>query len=355
MAVCLGLAACTGGTAVVSARPAASRPARPDAAPPAPDAPSGRDAAAASNRVLAPGNIDALDWILIERPLEGLPRGPAGLRLLAQQVAKQDPAGAYVLDYLDGKQPPRDLEARVARIRAALATSQRSLAFAALLHRDLAEWCLDETAAGARTPEQEELLGAALAEIRERAEIWRAEIFDGKLDPFLGRAERPFQWQMMTKAGPPRDVVRWYDFEGRTWGGQGPAITRAYLARHPLGERMAVPVVRDPGCLDVDTVGVFDVVRASAGLGATCSVQLGRPDASVAADLPRGVLVTWADVVRAADARNHAALVRALSTPGPSIPAPLLLPALRERVAAPSKDRWQDQELRERLDDAWLF
>lgn len=323
LAVCLGLAACGGG--------APKRAATPDAT-----APASAPAATMGKRWMTPEGIDAAEWAIVRwyAAQWGGRMAPtlAEVREEIRTALPGDPAGDYLLSLIDGP-PPADLATRVARVRAALKTPQRSLALVALAWRDLAEWCLDAAPAARRTPAERVLLHDALAELAATGAAWREEIFTEKLDPFLARDTRPFQHVMMSKAGPPATQSAYSNVSVAHWDDEilgDVELTREYLARHPLGEPLELPVARGCG-LGADVLRPFDVITVPAG--GTCRATI----AGFEVDLPRGADLTYADLLRLVYEQNRAALD---ALPSGS-PAPLLVPAYRAAgKTAAALDAW---------------
>ncbi|MBI5537594.1 MAG: radical SAM protein [Deltaproteobacteria bacterium] len=360
-AVCLGLAACRGAEPppVAPAPPAqvvsAPVPAVSSAPPQAVDA--GQSEAPTTERLVSRYGFDLLDWMILEMYMGRL-RSPVPARL--EMLAPKDPGFGYLATYLAGPRP-QDLVQRAAQMRAALATRQRSLQLGLLMWRDLTEWCLDGPTPATRTEEQKKTLREAMGSVRDATNRWRTEIFDQKLEPFMNR-DGEVRGFFRSKAGPPPELIMGEKAAQKHWPNAA-QLTRDYLTQHPLGEQMLLRMTPSAGASIErltpqgrapvkagDKLGVFDLLMVGPGKGASLTLTSGTESAAVA--LPAGTELTYGDVLRLAYEQNRAALdSKVQQTSGPEA-SPLLLPALRAKIASSGDP---EQRLRIRLDDLWMF
>jgi len=395
MALCLGLGSCAGADTrgappAGPAAPTKSHPAPPTKSRPAVErtAPQerpalGRPAKGPARRVTALGNLvrigrnDALEVLMVRWMRTQVP-GPSRVTLavVKQQVNKllgHDPAGKYLVARLGAKRSGA-LLSRLAAIRAALRTKQRSLSFASLLLRDLAEWCMDETPAAKRSVAERKALRTTLRALEKRTRQWRKEIFAQKLSPFLTRdygVARPF---MMLKslhvriADPVLAMVAAKRYQlSRTRRRQ---FAATFLRGQPLARSMRLDMSVAPGrALERITpsrkirasgkvhLDVFDLLRVGSSGSVTVDLVADRKILQVV--LPAGSEVTWADVVRLAYEQHRAPLDRwARSWPRPGANLAMQIPALRSRlgrISSKGKTARQHRLLTWRLVNAWMY
>ena len=330
-----------------------------------------------------------LGWYVSQ--MKGAP-APAG----QPAVATDDPGAAFVRRFVAGDLP-LDGTALAAAVRDALDSRHRSLALASVCWRALAERVLDGPGPGSRTVAERTALREALFDIDTTAAAWRRDIYTRRLSPYLERGRRHllhrFEMSKALRPPPPgvllardTDVERWGAPAGRPVGAREPpppvadtdAATRdAWLTAHPWaghlqirldGPRAAGVVVRSAsGERAVDgatAVGPFEVVVTPKRGRGDVPATLSSDERSVAVSLPRGVELTWPDLVRLADDQGGDALAAAVdatlgSRDRPAYDAlpptePLLLPALRRRAAADAAAR-ERERLAPWFADFWLF
>jgi len=237
----------------------------------------------------------------------------------------RDPAGAYFLRHIDGSLP-RDIEGCCQAVRESLDTKERSLAFAALLTRNLLECCMNGPAPADRSPTERKALRDTMAQLRAAAEAWRREIFAKKLDPYLmrGRKFAPYAHDA-SKASRPhaawirltRDLAmeRW---DGKRYGPRGNVVRDSvdgFLERHPCAEPLQLDLSGlDPGLRIVPenpehtataTIGPWDLLvvpEKYVRIGVRSHVD---PDKrSFAVTLPAGTELTYIDLVVLVDRAN---------------------------------------------------
>lgn len=279
-----------------------------------------------------------------------------------------DPGWNFWARYRDGELPAGPAE-RAAAVREALQTAERSPAFGNLLWRALVEAVLDGPPAAERSGAERRALRDALDELRTAAEAWRRETVERRLDPYLARGRTTLHYRFeLSKAliRPPAWVDLARDTAVERWGRGGAAAEalEGWTERHPFGEALGLAIavggdkvwrVVDGACVETEaewTLGPLDLLFARQGPEAA-KVTVGWGDEeSWEVELPTGMLLTWADVVRLVHEQHGAALAEAGerfvrgASPGQDgarAGNPLFLPLARERRAA----AW--------LADFWLF
>jgi AdoMet-dependent heme synthase len=272
-------------------------------------------------------------------------------------VVGKDPAWAFFDEFKTGKRPEKIAE-RAGRVKEALKTEQRSLAFAALMWRYTSEPLLDGPPAAERTAEDRRLLRESLAAMDKAATAWRAEIFTKRLDPYLLLGpQRLNAGFMRSKAGPkPGESERFSLSRGlneKRWGkyafagtpmeegwasSEIPRLAKDFLEKAPpyaahlrlpfiLSDKGKLEIVNAAGTKTIEEkgdVGIFDVIivpkqDAPVVMRIDCGEQftLNAPKHQrtiLEVRLPPDAELTWMDVVRLADEQNHEALNTAAQT-----------------------------------------
>jgi hypothetical protein len=301
-------------------------------------------------------------------------QGPSVTTLKQQvkQVLGKDPAGPYLLSRLSNKQPV-GLSGRLGAIHAALKTRQRSLSFASLLARDLAEWCLDQTPAAKRTPADRKAIRKTLQALERQSRKWRRDVFAHKLSPFLTRnygVARPFMLLKSLQVRITDPAVAMVAAKRY----QLPFLRRrhiaaAYLKGRPVARSMRLRFTVAPGQAlarlsaagktRVRGNGYLDVLHVLRvpSRGAAITIQMANQTLRVT--LPAGSELTWADLLRLVYEQHRALLdprARSGQTHGPNFS--LQIPALRAWLASPAGaglTAQQQRALRWRLLHAWMF
>jgi hypothetical protein len=202
------------------------------------------------------------------------------------------------------------------------------LALGGLLLRSLTEAALDGPGPAERDGEAAVLLRETLELLRSTIEGWRQTIAAIRSDPYLARERRPIRYRFeMSKALIPAPA--WLDLARETaierWGtaGEGEATVQEHLDRHPFGEELAIRVVTWSAAMwkvdgatcvegaDGTALGPFDMVILTALEGSTdptrtVTVAWGEGEEEpLDVELPQGVLLWWADIVRLAYEQNR--------------------------------------------------
>jgi hypothetical protein len=343
---------------------------------------------------------DILRWYGVGIAPEGRQRGLS--KVPPPAAMTNDPAYAF-LNAMENGQLPTELERLAEHVAEALKTSQRSLAFSALLWRATAEWSMKNDPAK-RTDGDRKLLRDILAAIEKATAAWRAEIFEKKLEPYLARGRTPvFHRFEMTKAVLPTppwlELIR--DTEAERWGGpaecadvkvtRDPEPLEGWLDRHPYAEAMILGVevesrsgihkVNAAGRIKLkitDTLSVFDVLTTGdREVILTVCPKMGK---AVFVTLPPRLELSYVDLLELAYSQNTTKLDRVAAelfekTFKPYQPVgeinPLLMPAVMklkadaDRNAAadgdPVNPRWSDPaqtrriQIRYWLADFWMF
>lgn len=279
-----------------------------------------------------------------------------------------DPGWRFFVRWRDGDLPAGLVE-RAAAVREALATAERSPALGNLLWRALVEAVLDGPPAVERTAAERTALRETLGELRAAVESWRREVVDRRLDPYLARDRTVPRYRFEMSKALIR-VPEWVDLARDTaierWGrgGRSAEALDGWVDRHPFGEALGLTIVvgedkvwrvEGGACVETEiewTLGPLDVIYARQGPEAA-KVTVGWGEAERReVELPTGMALCWADVVRLAWEQHREALEReggrlvAGAYPGESAARaanPLFLPLARQRGAA----AW--------LADFWLF
>jgi len=144
---------------------------------------------------------------------------------------------------------PQDMVERCTMVCNALETEQRSLSLAALCWRVVSEPLFDPNTAIVYSESDRQVIRDTLAAIKQKAHVWRLEIFVMNLDPYLsnGRWTEPPRF-MYSKAGPrPGDIERYAlskDLNEERWGvGDDPDTRKAaeaYLLEHRYADQMDI-------------------------------------------------------------------------------------------------------------------
>lgn len=384
MAVCLGLASCAGvdTRAGRPADPAKSRPGVERATPPKRTVrvhpkPTGPRRVVLRSTPARIGTNDALE-VLMLRWMRTQTQGRAKLPVatVLQEIKKtlgSDPAGGYLLSRLSSR-APSGLTQRMAAIEAALKTKQRSLSFAALLYRDLAEWCLDETRAAKRTAAERKSLRTTLSLLEKRTRQWRREVFAQKLSPFLTRDFGSPRSFMLLKSGHMRirdralavvatkryqvSLFRRRQLAASFLQGQPFARSMRLQLSVPAGSRLdrltGALKTRLRGSTHVD---IFDRLRVGSGKSVTVGLQVANRALRVV--LPASTELTWADLLRLAYEQHRTVLdpwARGWRHRGANLA--LQIPSLRAQLAqTPSQGNTANQhhQIAWRLLSAWMF
>jgi len=294
----------------------------------------------------------------------------------AKAALASDPAGKYLAAVKAGKWP-KELAKRAKRIKNALKTKFRSLAFISLLWRDLALWCLDHP--GPRTAEEKKLVADTLDLLRKTAASWQKEIIKGKIDTFISSAPAGrHHFFMMSKAYFPHEAFRSAKAElsMEHWGLKNATeeVSDEVLAAHPLGDAMKLDFEKTKGPeLEMvsgeksakvgkkGSMGVFDVlVVPGAGSDTATVLSFKAGDSAFKVALPAGEEVGYADILRLAYEQNKKemdeAAENAVMTYSLKTTSPLLLPALEAMAGTLTGDDASKGEAAKRLAlDLWLF
>ncbi|MBN1773714.1 MAG: radical SAM protein [Deltaproteobacteria bacterium] len=266
-----------------------------------------------------------------------------------------DPGWRFFERYRDGELPA-GLAERAAAVHEALGTAEHSPALGNLLWRTLVEVVLDGPSAEERSLAERQAVRDVLGELRTAVEAWRREVAERQLDPYLARGRTMLRYRFeMSKAliRPPVWVDLARDTAVERWGRGGPhaEALEGWVDRHPFGEALALTIaagedkvwrVEDGACVETEpewTLGPLDLLFARQGPEAAKVTVGWGEDERREVELPAGMMLTWADVVRLAFEQHGEALAEAGLRPG----NPLFLPLARERRAA----AW--------LADFWLF
>lgn len=400
IAVCLGLAACSGpsrdgspeGRGTVSRPPAAPATRRVEAPRPAAEpAPARAPAPRATAAKVEPkpaaailvNGMDGLEMSIMEwyRANAGQFPEPAvqKAKKRLQKILGHDPAGKFLLSFMSSKRPVA-LKDRSEGIEKALATPQRSLSLISFLVRDLAEWCLDSKKPQDRDPSERKLVRETLKAISSTMETWRKDVLDKRLEPFVQRSRYAFRPFVVSKAGfrRPRFVDPLLKQIGhKRWGASlgTQAISDAYLRAHPyaLSMRLSFRVAAGSGLVKVTPgkttgktttlkkkgwIDVFDLLSVPRK-GRKIRLVFGSGRYTLNVALPSGAELTWADLLRLAYEQNKARIASfAARPPSPLLPQPFLLPFFRARLFSMEASRQSDVELprlRWHVISMWMF
>jgi radical SAM protein with 4Fe4S-binding SPASM domain len=316
------------------------------------------------------GGLEGAIVVWYARALGGRERGLTGdvRSPVVPADPPDDPGWSFWVRYRDGELPA-DLAGRTAAVRDALQTGERSPALGNLLWRALVEAVLDGSPAAERSAGERLALRETLEELRTAVEAWRGAVAEQRLDPYLARGRTMLRYRFeLSKAliRPPAWVGLARDTAVERWGRGGAAAEalEGWAERHPFGEALGLTIVVgadkvwrvvDGACVEPATewtLGPFDLLFARQGPEpARVTVGWGE-DERREVELPAGMMLTWADVVRLVHEQHGAALAEAGerfvrgASPGDDgarAGNPLFLPLAREREAAV----W--------LADFWLF
>ena len=336
----------------------------------------------------------------------GGPGAPSeeNVRKMAQEKLGSDPAGEYLLRFMDGERP-ESLKERAENIRECLRTKHHSLALAGLLWRDVAEWCLDGTHPSKRSGEECETLRALVRLLDRTMCDWRLEALKGKIAVFFDRVAAPKTFSL-NKAGmpmtprPPLPVLskeHWVKIMEKI--SKSPEMMKAledYLdaCKSFAGMEVSFTVAGNSGLVIVsdgkfnavkedDALGLFEIIIVPEVSTPTLTIPLGKTaGADINVKLPKNTELTYADLLRLAYEQNGESLDKLAASDrvweAEDFPKPLLLPALRaaersllkeiekEQSALKERDdekgrnrleekRRQLTEIRKRLAQIWLF
>lgn len=324
---------------------------------------------------------------MVQRANGGGADAPSGedVRRLVQENLGDDPAGKYILDFMDGKRPD-SLQDRVKDIRRCLATKHHSLALTGLLWRDVAEWCLEGTHPSKRSGEECETLRTTVVLLARTTRSWRVEALQDKIAVFLDREKAP-RMSPQSKAMPNRKLWRARQAARNHWRNvlaemsKSPEMMRAleeYLdaCQSAAEMKMSFTASKSSGLViftgegrsevkDEDALGLFDIIIVPEDAAPTVVIPLGgAAEADLGVKLPKGTELAYADVLRLAYEQNGGYLDSLLKSDkvqqAADFPWPLLLPALRaeeqslleemekEETALKAKG---DEEARQRLEE----
>ena len=369
LAVGLGLAACSRPPASVDAPSAVEveEPIKLDAAPEASALAPTSEATAPEGTLTSSAATPTNDiGPLLIRWHSACLQGQASLPNVEARLDERvgsDPVRPFLERLLTGAQPPAWAQ-RASQVRAATRSSQRSLHLVSLLWRDVALWCFDGPSVETRSESDRLLLRETMATLARTAKAWREEIFAAKLDPFLRRDDPRFRRSFLSKAGPPRHLVRAMRSSRKHWSSDGSAaVTHAWLQAHPFAESIELELRLPPGSSmrvndqptpGVVQVGLFDVVAVGPG---PTGVRVKHRGRWLSVRLPASALISHPDLLRLVYEQNGATLDADVKGDGSDLTEALLLPALRALVerlekAGPANELHQ---ARRRLFDAWLF
>jgi hypothetical protein len=273
---------------------------------------------------------------------------------------------------------PKDLKKRTQRIKAALKTKFRSLAFISLLWRDLALWCLEGPGPGKRMAEETKLLAETLDLLEKTAADWKKEIIKNKVDAFISaKPQARHHWFMMSKALFPHEQFRaaMANLSMEHWGLEKYTddVSDDVLLAHPFGDglRLEFKASKGSGLEKVSggkatavksksSLGIFETLRVPAagkGDAPVLTFQVGSSTYKVS--LPAGADLCYGDILRLVYEQNekemNEAAVTALVGYGEPPPSPLLLPALENKAKkAPETDAAKALAKRTAL-SLWLF
>jgi len=323
---------------------------------------------------------EVLGWYFEEtqgsNPLAQSSKTASVVKAHEKQLAS-DPAGKYLKAMKAGKWP-KDLKKRTDRIKAALKTKFRSLAFLSLLWRDLSLWCLDGPGPWKRTPEETKLLTETLALLEKTAAAWKKEIIKNKVDTFIStKPQARHHFFMMSKALFPHETFRaaMANLSMEHWGLEKYTddVSNDVLLAHPLGDglRLEFKASKGSGLEKVSggkavnvkskgSLGIFETLRVpAAGKGDAPVLTFQAGSSTYKVSLPAGADLCYGDVLRLVYEQNEKkmdeAAVTALVGYGEPPPSPLLLPALESKAQkAPETDAAKARAKRTAL-DLWLF
>ena len=241
----------------------------------------------------------------------------------AEKKLASDPAWKYLEKIKAGKYPKK-LQKRAKRIKAALKTGQRSLAFSALLWRDLMLWCFDAPHPKKRTDKEDKLLAETLKAIEKKTGKWRSEIYEKKIDAFVsadaaGRSHffmrskgyNPHEHFLSVKAG----------FSMEHWGLKkySDKLTKEHMKAHPYGEAMSLDFeitkkgwslkrLVGSGSVKVkkkDKLGIFDILLVpEAGKKGEITLRFTSGTNTFDVMLPPKTQLLYGDVLRLLYAQN---------------------------------------------------
>ncbi len=391
MAVCLGLAGCSGGDPATATSPdgVASPSTTTTATPPVATATTTSTPSATPDTPMPePGFDAALARCMVATLGPGGPDDRTRQRLaewLTDDSAKDD-----ILALVEQQRSPV-LANRVKQVRGALKTQRPSLVLASLLWREVAGWALDCKPPEERTDDERRLLRETLAELQRTTETWRLEILRRKLDPFLVRDDATAPQFMLTKAMRKRAMVggkselafkHWATLPSPTTSS---SLTKQFLERHPFALNLRLQVSAPSGNSIQKTSGgqrtllgtsgtldIFDGIATPPGDGTIIvtviygthrlEIDSGTADPKVtvakvagqqlSVTLPLGVELTYADVLRLSYEQNARRLGMARRTP---FELPALRQHLLEQLAKSPQNPRAIEAARWNLLRTWLF
>jgi len=391
VAVCLGLAACSGSDPTPATVPTATAsPGPTDVATQPPAAtPSATAPAPATPPLPEPGFDVALARCMVATLGPGAPDGMP-LKRLTEQLAG-DPAKADILALVQ-KERSEVLAERVALVRGAQKTQRPSLTLAALLWRELSSWAMDCKRPEDRSDDEKRLLREALGELHTTTAAWRLKLVRQKLDPYLVRQDATVPTFMMTKALTKRASVGVYSQVAFKRWAMLPnpqnlhQLTKQFLEAHPFAWNLRLELAptntgvtwqrvragKTAHCAAPCALDIFDGIVTPTGSGTTVvkvtfnkqrlAVDQGATDPEVVVKpfpgqavhikLPLSQELTYADVVRLGHVQNAPTLRSAYGTPFELAAA---RHRLLEQLARTPQDPKSVDRTRWDLIRAWLF
>ncbi len=278
---------------------------------------------------------------------------------------------------------PWDLTERCIVVQKALTTTQKSLGFAALAFRSLAESILDSGAAAVRPPAETAVLNETLLTLTLKAQSWRKEIFAARLDPYLARHRLPIKNRFLGSKAmriPPvserlsevADIKRWGKNDQADWA------LDTLLERHPWAEGLILKVsgsdnvsIETPAGLQAvkhilaDSPVAFGIADRLLTGATEPVVMLGwkeDADPPLPIHLPRNAVLTWPDVVALYETQHRAELDAVVSTNLKLLPKyavididPRLWPTMHRLVRNGDSDAQTLGVARWWLANMWLF
>ncbi len=291
----------------------------------------------------------------------------ADKHLIARLGDSPGKAARYVLSFIRNRHH-RTLAQRTTAIRAALETRQRSLCLLGLAWRDLAEWIFGAPSPDQRSADQNALLRKTMVTLGETAEVWRRDVLEQRLDPFL-RDPEAYRRFFRSKAGPPV-WLRVHGPMSNKRGWSNPKVSNTFLKAHPHAEHMDLTLAPKPGCRTevfragverkANTLGVFDTLCLDADEACPLSVQLGNHTFDVHA--PTGTVLTYPDLLNLVyqeNAERVGALYQNLSNARSRAHLPFLLPflyrELRQLEKSPARNAEELRKMHWWMTDILLF
>ncbi len=285
--------------------------------------------------------LGAIEAVILRLTLDGPSTERVDeLQRIRPESHADDPGWVFVESYAAGRLPG-DLSERARAVRAALGTSERSLALAALLYRSLAEPLLEGPPPQDRGSVERAEVRATIDALATTVGTWRRDILGSRLDPYLARDREhvPHRFMMLkSMPQPPPELRLAQDTLQERWGHAGQEALDGWLDRHPYADSLTLDI---EGPSTPSRLGIHDIVDVGpdGDLGVTVRWEGSEP---LDVSLPAGSELTWADVLRLVDEAHRGTLEQ---KPLESFDQgdPLRLPLRRERF----ETDW--------LADFWLF